>query len=144
MVCDADLLLNKHGVYTALHHLDESSILIPHDRCVNVDRNFIIGNSDPFSTGYANHVAPSSRFNGFIVGAFLVSKQAVDRIGLFNTAFVGWGGEDNELESRYAANGVRTVRVGCPCIHIDHTMDPEYFNNEQYAKNASLINTACR
>ena len=61
-------------------------------------------------------------------GSVAITRKGYERIGGFDEAFVGWGGEDNEFWER-----ARTLKVWpygyLPLVHLWHPSQPEKFKS---------------
>lgn len=83
--------------------------------------NLINNMSEEVRKGIALHENP---FMMVSYGLF-VSKNVFERLGGFDTSFVGWGNEDVEFGYRMYKNGVKTLCCDRNLFmwHIDHPMD---------------------
>jgi hypothetical protein len=89
--------------------------------------------------------APNREAQGeFIVfagGLFLVRREVFDRVGGFDEAFLGWGGEDDAMTLRLIASSapMHTLDLA-PAMHLWHPRSPATtFKQAQYLANCALL-----
>jgi hypothetical protein len=80
--------------------------------------------SSKTNVGYMGVVDPNANPIGVWGGNFSVPGKVFDRIGGYDEGYdVGWGGEENDLVRRCAAEGCRVVWVKRSVIyHLDHPL----------------------